>query len=476
MRRECGKKLISLLIVSAFVLSLFACSGAPSQTPNVTDIPETEEIGASTGDVWGNEYDNEHPGETFVTEYVPETEESTKDGVAQPPIPDETTGPLPETTHPEETTGEPNGETDLPYEETTNNDETTDAPSEESTNDAGNIEEPPANNDNKGFVTPSRDATTIILDESVDVSFPMLCDYMANYRKLEYLEASDEVLTASEYTLLCSLNPDVKFATRVEFEGNVYNFMNDVLNMSDIEVENKKAFEKLISYAPEGIKFVMCDCGYSNEEMAALREKFPNHEFAWRIYMGKWSLRTDDEAFSVMVYHYNYKRMTSKDIEVLKYCTNMYALDLGHQAITDLTTIGNMTDLKVLILADNLITDVTPLANLKDLEYLELFVNNIKDVSPIASCTKLVDLNLGWNYRINDISSIYSLERIERLWLPTTSISWTNYAEINSNFPRAKIVYSDEDSISSGWRTHYRYYSMRNMFLNNRYDPYFIFD
>ena len=64
--------------------------------------------------------------------------------------------------------------------------------------------------------------------------------------------------------------------------------------------------------------------------------------------------------------------MTSKDIQVLKYCTDLQALDLGHQRITDLSVIGNyLKDLRILILADNKVSDVSPLANLKHLHYLQ---------------------------------------------------------------------------------------------------------
>ena len=185
-------------------------------------------------------------------------------------------------------------------------------------------------------------------------------------------------------------------------------------------------------------------------------------------------MRTDDEAFSVMISSYNYQRMTSADIEVLKYCTNLKALDLGHQAISDLSVIGQLTELRVLILADNRIRDISPLANLKNLEYVELFVNDIKDVSPLAECKNLVDLNLGWNWRVNDLSSLYSLEKLERLWLPTTDIDREQEKELATVFPNVQMVFDDKDSVSSGWRTHERYFIMRAMFTNNKYDEAFI--
>ena len=296
-------------------------------------------------------------------------------------------------------------------------------------------------------------------------------------RRLKVLNTGDLVLTHEQYTELRKVDPDVKILSKVTFENIELDLSQSEVDISKNKIKDKEAFDALLSIVPRGIKFVMCDCGYKNEEMAALREKHTELEFAWRIYMGRWNLRTDDEAFSVMIYTYDYKRMTSADIEVLKYCTNMKALDLGHQAITDLSVLENLTELRVLILADNRISDVTPIAKLTKLEYLELFVNQIDDITPLASLTNLLDLNLGWNWYLDDVSAIYGLKQIERLWLPTTKFTSNRrlQAEVNEQFPNATIVYyNEETSIGNGWRTHPRYKPMRGMFLGEKkYDPNF---
>ncbi len=313
----------------------------------------------------------------------------------------------------------------------------------------------------------------VVLEEDEVFEYEDLLLYIKEYPNLKIFKAKACLLTANEYIEIKEMYPDLTLETKVRFENRTLDLSKREIDISKKIVWNKNDFDKLLSCIPAGKKLVMCDCGYSNEQMAGLREKYPNLEFAWRIYMGKWNLRTDDEAFSVMIYDYTHTRLLSKDIEVLKYCTNMKALDLGHQWISDLSVIGQMTDLRVLILADNAITDVKPLANLKNLEYLELFVNQIRDISPLAECTNLVDLNFGWNY-VRDLTPIYNLEKLERLWLPNTRTSLQHREEIVTNFPDTKIIFSDPNSISSGWRTHERYFSMRGMFLKNKYDENFI--
>ena len=319
---------------------------------------------------------------------------------------------------------------------------------------------------------PENQITEIVLDIPAVIRDTIMSS-MTKYPNLQSLKVENIVFTPEEYISACQMNPDVAFYAKVEFENIIFDLAQREIDISKKKIRNKEAFSALVKHFPERTKLVMCDCNYTNNEMADLREKYPHIDFAWRIYMGKWNLRTDDEAFSVMIYDYEHTRMKSKDIEVLKYCTNMKALDLGHQSITDISVIGQMTELRVLILADNWISDLTPLSNLKNLEYLELFVNNITDLSPLAACTKLVDLNFGWN-KVTDFSCIYSLEKIERLWLPNTRLPVDKRDEVTVNFPNAKIIFSDVNSISSGWRTNERYFSMRAMFKNNRYDPDFI--
>jgi len=313
----------------------------------------------------------------------------------------------------------------------------------------------------------------LIIDEPTEFSFKALRSYLTSNPSLRKIDASGVLLTSEEYADLCSINADVTIISKISLGNVIMDLTLAEIDISGTKVENKRDFETMLGHFPSGIKLIMCDCGYTDDEMGALRDKFPNLEFVWQIHMGKWSIRTDDEAFSVMIYDDNYTRLTSEDIKVLRYCTNLYALDLGHQAITDLSVIGELTDLRVLILADNKITDLTPLANLKKLQYLELFVNRISDLSPLASCTELVDLNFGWN-SVWDLSSIYSLPKIERLWLPTNPVSENKRSEISEVFSSAQIVFEDENSISSGWRTHERYFSMRGMFTNNKYDDNFV--
>ena len=312
--------------------------------------------------------------------------------------------------------------------------------------------------------------------EQKDVGYDTLMSAVKENPVLNSIRADNTTLTSDEYVALCKASGKIKLnlITKIKFEKITIDLTKSETNISKTKIEDKASFDTLMSYIPAGHKMIMCDCNYTNDEMGALREKHPHVTFAWRVYLGeRWSLRTDDEAFSVMIRKWDYTRMTSEDIEVLKYCTELRALDIGHQAITDISVLGSLKNLRVLIVADNKISDISPIANLDELVYIELFMNKVTDISPLAKCTKLVDLNFGWNYNLSDLSPLYSLENVERLWLPTTAIEEQQQSEIIAAFPNAKIIFKDVDSTSSGWRTHPRYKPMRAMFTNNKYDENF---
>ncbi len=316
--------------------------------------------------------------------------------------------------------------------------------------------------------------TEIDMTGMSDKSYDTALEFLQKLPCLNTLITADTPLTCEQYLSLCDINKDVSIVSKINFEGKDVDMTADEIDISGHTVKDKAAFAEILSKIKKKIKFVMCDCGYTNEEMQGLRDSYPSLEFAWRIYMGKWNLRTDDEAFSVMIYNYDYVKMTSEDIQVLQYCTNLYSLDLGHQEITDLSVLYKLPELRVLILADNKVSDITPIGSLQKLEYIELFVNRVSDISPLANCKNLVDVNIGWNRGMSDISSLYTLEKVERLWIPTTSIPTSEHAKIKKEFSGAQIVFADVDSVSSGWRTHPRYFVMRGMYTNNKYDPNFV--
>ena len=153
-----------------------------------------------------------------------------------------------------------------------------------------------------------------------------------------------------------------------------------------------------------------------------LNELFPDVEFNCLIQYGQHRACTTDTAFSTL-FSGGQQLHKYEEIAMLKWCKNLYALDVGHHPIRKLDFLYDMPELRVLIVAINELTDITPIASLKHLEYLEIFHNQITDLSPLKDLEYLMDLDLVKN-KVTDLTPVMGLKRLKRLW-----IYWSNYPD-----------------------------------------------
>ena len=214
---------------------------------------------------------------------------------------------------------------------------------------------------------------------------------------------------------------------------------------------------------------------YQIEELVKL---YPEVEFGWTMKLGDDHLvRTDATAFSTL--HFSGSKVHgTEELSLLRYCKNLKALDIGHNAVNDLTWLEGLTDLRVLIVAVNRVTDITPLAGLKKLEYLELFNNYITDLSPLKELTHLMDLNVCYN-KIEDFSPLYDMRSLNRLWLYRSEdrngsgngISKANINKLKKHLPRCQFNYTSMPTLG-GWREHPHYDVIHKMFAETEYIPF----
>lgn len=218
----------------------------------------------------------------------------------------------------------------------------------------------------------------------------------------------------------------------------------------------------------------MCGSNLSNEQMEFLQNTYPNVKFVWSLRLGNyWTVRTDQVAFSTN--KGPGPNLTNADVEQLKYCTDMVALDLGHNRVSDISFLYHMPKLRILILVDNRVSDLTPVASCKDLVYLETFVNPIKDITPITDLVNLLDLNISYN-RYTDNQPILHKPRLERLFVSHTGLSMAQINELQAEYPNIHVEYQVKESVDGGWRSIPRYRAMRTMFKTNTVSELFMTD
>jgi hypothetical protein len=215
--------------------------------------------------------------------------------------------------------------------------------------------------------------------------------------------------------------------------------------------------------------------------MEQLIAAYPNVKFVWLIRVGAWELRTDIKAFSKGNrrtfeggrYVGGKTNFTSADLEPLKYCTDLIALDVGHGSrITDLSVLQYLPKLRFLIVAMNKITTIEDLKYCPDLEYLEIFQNLISDWSPLLSLPKLTHLNCSTNYskgeggekHYPDYTVLKQMTQLQRVWIIRCNLSAEQIADLRAALPDAVINTIGGHSTDNGWRDSDLYREMQGLF------------
>ena len=299
---------------------------------------------------------------------------------------------------------------------------------------------------------------------------------------LTSVDLSGQTLSPETISALTSALPETQFLYSVDLFGVAVESTATTADISDIPMESVEAVSQKIALLPNLTELVMCNCGLSNEQMEQLKTAHPSVKFVWLIRVGAWEMRTDVKAFSKGNRktfdggEYVGKGKTSfssEDLEPLKYCTDLIALDLGHgNRITDLSILQYLPKLRFLILAMNRITSIEELKNCPDLEYLEIFQNYIGDWSPLLSLKKLTHLNCSTNYAKDedgnrtfpDYTVLKQMTQLERLWIIRSGLGDAEMADLRAALPNAEINNIGSHSTSNGWRDNDKYAEMQGLF------------
>ncbi|MBR5421682.1 MAG: leucine-rich repeat domain-containing protein [Lachnospiraceae bacterium] len=250
------------------------------------------------------------------------------------------------------------------------------------------------------------------------------------------------------------------------------------IDVSDIDMD------EVLDNLPELKRLTMIDCGLDNDGYAALQDAHPDVRLIWEIVLSHWTLRTDVVAFSSFKVTSDDFFMHNDEAYYLKYCTDLVALDLGHNFVSDLSFLQYMPKLQILILVDNVkewdmpdgprhtITDLSMLQYVPKLKYLEFFANNIQDFTFLQYLPDLEDLNCSYT-GLRSIEYLRDKPHLERLWIEHTHVPWDQVAELQALYPNCTIVREGEGSIDQGWRSGPHYNAMRAMFRDNYVDPHY---
>ncbi len=261
-------------------------------------------------------------------------------------------------------------------------------------------------------------------------------------------------LSWGEITALTEAAPNTEISYRFSLYGVPLTLQDEVIDLNYIRVPDNGALVcDAMRCMPNVSSLYMDSCGVGNEEMAAIRDAFPDVEVVWRVnFGGAYSARTNVTKILASKPSAG-GQLHDGNTGVLQYFTKLKYLDLGHnEAIKDISFVSSMPDLEVLIIAMNPLGDLSPLSNCPHLEYLELFFSNVYDLSPLSSCAELKHLNIGMCPYLADISPLYDLD-LERLYIGRrTPVPEEQVAHFRELHPDCEVNDTDWDTSVGEWR------------------------
>ena len=279
--------------------------------------------------------------------------------------------------------------------------------------------------------------------------------YMSQLEAIDLgIESSERGLSWDDVAAINAACPNANLKYSFTAFGKSLTLDDEVLNLRHIVMDDEGILAEKIAHCMNNLKTLDMDsCGVSNERMAEIRDSLPGTDVIWRIVFGFYSVRTDVE--HIMASNPGMGgNLYLENTECLKYCTKLKYLDLGHNRTLDsIAFVSYMPDLEVAILAMCDWCDASPLADCPKLEYLELFETGLDDLRPLAELENLRHLNIGQCYALHDLSPIYGLTNLERLWIGrNTPIPPEQVEEMQKRAPNCVIDVKEEAPLGGDWR------------------------
>ena len=278
-----------------------------------------------------------------------------------------------------------------------------------------------------------------------------------------------DATASTEYAALLRLRellPDCDIRWEVELQGQRYPSDTRSLTLSELT-----GLEEALPLLPALEEVDLLEAKPEMEDMERLSAIRPDVFWLWEFKYHGFNVRTDMPVYSSLQPIGYVPRGDDYYYPILKYCTKLKALDLGHNALTDasLDLIGRMTDLQILILADDQLTNADQLANLHNLIFLELFMNDqLEDFSFLNEMPKLRDLNLCYCRKLDTLEFLNNMPELEFMLVKFTGLDTDYYNSWKEKRPDTHMVFwdGDKESTGSGWRDTPRNHMIRSAFSN----------
>jgi len=273
--------------------------------------------------------------------------------------------------------------------------------------------------------------------------------------------ADDGRVPWDELAELRAARPDLKVYYSFTLWGQVFSLDDTEMNLTHIRMDDQGALVKAVAQCMPALRRLDMDsCGVDNVHMAAIRDALPDCEVIWRIWFGDtangcvgYTVRTDVDRILASNPGIG-GELTPENTEALQYCTKVKYLDLGHNSyMRSIEFVRSMPELEAVVLAMGNWYDASPLESCPNLRYAELQTTCISDLRPLSRLKNLTDLNLCYCFALHDISPLYELPQLKRLYLGSlTPVPAEQVERMREIAPNCEIDTTIVDPTQGNWR------------------------
>ena len=246
--------------------------------------------------------------------------------------------------------------------------------------------------------------------------------------------------TAEQAAALAAAAPDAAVSLTFDLFGQTVSTDMERIEYFQAEIGGDDGLDVIRSVMPimDKLTYLKLDwCGTTDEATAALRDELADRcKVVWRVFLtDEYNALTDTYKIWAQFMLYG------KDVECLKYCTEVRYIDMGHSYVDNCEFVKYMPHLNTLILADSRLKDLEPLRTCKNLTYLEVFSSKVTDLSPLADLPQLEYLNIS-NCKITDISPLYGLNNLVIMNCTMAKIPDEQIAKFKELHPDTKCTFN----------------------------------
>lgn len=265
---------------------------------------------------------------------------------------------------------------------------------------------------------------------------------------IELMNGEETAFSPADVKVLMDALPEVKFHYEFMLFGQRASTETERLEYVNMDIgnEGETQLRQALDIMPGCTYIKLEKCGLDNEVLGGIQADYPNTTIAWRIQFGEYSVMTDTDTIRAVYDVYD------KHVEVLKYCTKVKYIDMGHNSfLSDLSFVQYMPDLEIMIASGCSTKDISAFANCKKLEFLELaYCYSLTDISPLKECESLRFLNVSFS-KVSDLSPLDDL-KLERFVCLSTNVPEADRPAFEEKHPDCWTRFTGENPYSLGWR------------------------